>query len=177
MEKKELRKTIRLTKRQYGREQLAALSLDICGRLYDKVGGAKVVMAYHPLSDEVDITPVIEKMRREGITVVMPQVTGDDTMVVRKYDGEKDLKQGAFGIMEPCGQLFTEYDTIDIAIIPGMAFDRQGNRLGRGKGYYDRFLNGLHAHIYKIGVCFGFQLLESIPAEKHDIRMDEVVAN
>jgi len=75
---------------------------------------------------------------------------------------------------EPSGELFTDFDRITLAIIPGMAFDHQGNRLGRGKGYYDRLLPQL-SHAYKLGLCFPFQLLtEEIPHEPHDCRMDEV---
>lgn len=76
--------------------------------------------------------------------------------------------------MEPTGELFTDYDLIDVAIVPGMAFDREGHRLGRGKGYYDRFLAQL-PHIYKIGICFPFQLVDKVPADVHDILMDEVI--
>lgn len=96
-------------------------------------------------------------------------------MVLRRYTGKSDLKEGAFGIMEPCGEVFADYQAIDLAIIPGMAFDRQGNRLGRGKGYYDRFLPLLLPYIYIIGVCFPFQLLDDIPTEEHDIKMDTVL--
>ena len=76
--------------------------------------------------------------------------------------------------MEPCGKVFTDYDSIDVAIVPGMAFDQQGHRLGRGKGYYDRFLQSLPS-VKKIGVCFDFQKVESVPAEAHDVVVDIVV--
>ena len=76
--------------------------------------------------------------------------------------------------MEPSGELFTHYDSIDVAIIPGMAFDAGGNRLGRGKGYYDRLLARI-PDVYKIGICFDFQKVESVPADINDIKMDEVI--
>ena len=76
--------------------------------------------------------------------------------------------------MEPTGPLFADYSKIQLAIIPGMGFDRQGNRLGRGKGYYDRMLAKL-SHAYKIGVCFPFQLFDKIPTDIYDITMDEVL--
>ena len=72
------------------------------------------------------------------------------------------------------GEQFTDYDKIDLALVPGMAFDAAGHRLGRGKGYYDRFL-GEHPHIYKIGVCFPFQRVAEVPSEAHDVVMDEVI--
>ena len=134
--KKELRKQIRDRKRAFPAEKLREMSFCICERLLaeERLNASKTIMMYYPLSDEVDITPVIEKMASEGKTVLLPQVTGDTSMVLRRYSGKSDLKEGAFGIMEPYGEVFADYQAIDLAIIPGMAFDRHGNRLGRGKG-------------------------------------------
>ena len=95
-------------------------------------------------------------------------------MELRLFTGEADLRPGAFGIMEPVGQLVTDYDHIDLAVVPGMAFDACGHRLGRGKGYYDRLLPRL-SHCYKIGICFDFQKVPSVPTEPTDIAMDEVL--
>lgn len=90
------------------------------------------------------------------------------------------MEAGAYGIMEPEGPAFTAYDDIDLIIIPGVAFDVKHNRLGRGKGYYDRFLQQMQqmrqTHAYKIGVCFSHQLVDSIPVTAYDIPMDEVVS-
>ena len=96
-------------------------------------------------------------------------------MELRRYSGPADLQRGAFGIFEPTGELFTDYNTIDVAIIPGMAFDAKGHRLGRGKGYYDRFLAKLSPSTYKIGLCFSWQLVDYVPTDEHDIPMDEVI--
>ena len=176
-EKKELRKEIRARKRDIPVNELREMSRLACERLlaYERLSNASTVMMYYPLSDEVDVTPVIEQLAENGKTVVLPQVTGEATMVLRRYTGKADLQEGAFGIMEPCGEIFSDYETIDVAIIPGMAFDRRGNRLGRGKGYYDRFLPLLPARVYKIGICFPFQLLDDIPMEEHDIKMDTIL--
>ena len=76
--------------------------------------------------------------------------------------------------MEPTGEVFTDYDAIDVAIIPGMAFDEAGHRLGRGKGYYDRFLARV-PNLYKIGLCFSWQVVPHIPCDEHDIRMDRII--
>ena len=97
-------------------------------------------------------------------------------MELRRYTGRQDLQEGAFHIMEPTGTLLPQerYAEIETAVIPGMAFDRAGHRLGRGKGYYDRLLAKM-PHIYKIGVCFDFQKVDSIPTEATDITMDTMV--
>ena len=177
IQKKELRKEIRARKRDIPVDELREMSRLLCKRLLanERLGNASTVMMYYPLSDEVDVTPVIEQLAESGKTVVLPQVTGEAEMVLRRYTGKADLREGAFGIMEPCGELFTDYEAIDVAIIPGMAFDRHGNRLGRGKGYYDRFLPLLPTRVYKIGVCFPFQLLDDIPMEEHDKRVNLIV--
>ena len=96
-----------------------------------------------------------------------------DELELRKYTGKENLTKGNFHIEEPTGEPISEWDTIDLAFIPGVSFDRQGNRLGRGKGYYDRLLH--KASLYKIGICFHFQLRETpLPADALDIPMDEV---
>ena len=95
-------------------------------------------------------------------------------MELRIYTGNQDLRIGSYGILEPCGKLFEEYENIDVAVIPGMGFDLDGNRLGRGKGYYDRFL-AKAKNVYKVGICFPFQFFKEIPATVFDVRMDKVL--
>jgi 5-formyltetrahydrofolate cyclo-ligase len=92
---------------------------------------------------------------------------------LRLYSGRDSLRVGAYNILEPVGPVFSDYDSIDLAVVPGVAFTADGIRLGRGKGYYDRLLPRIKAR--KIGICFPFQILHSIPAESFDIRMDEVI--
>lgn len=79
----------------------------------------------------------------------------------------------SYGIAEPTGTLFTDYPSIDLAIIPGVAFDRHGHRLGRGKGYYDKLLPQISAT--KIGICFPFQIIDEVPTDHFDIRMSSVI--
>ena len=141
---------------------------------HPRLADAHTVLLYSALPDEVQTLPLLNRLSAEGKTVLLPRVVSDTDMELRRYTGPNDLEPGAFGIMEPTGELFTDYDLIDVAIVPGMAFDREGHRLGRGKGYYDRFLARL-PHIYKIGVCFPFQLVDQVPTDAHDILMDEVI--
>lgn len=174
MDKRELRKTIRESKRHFDREALDEMSLAVIRRLtaHPRFAAARTVMLYHSLDDEVDTRRMLAEMR--GKTILLPRVTGETDMSLRLYTGPDDLSRGAFGIMEPCGSVFTDYSRIDLAVIPGMAFDRLGHRLGRGKGYYDRFLT-LVPQAYKIGVCFPFQLVDTVPTVPTDVIMDEVV--
>lgn len=109
-----------------------------------------------------------------GKTVLLPVVINDTDMELHRYTGPQDLQDGFFNIMEPVGEVFDEYDSIDVAVVPGMSFDTRGNRLGRGKGYYDRFLPKLK-NAYKIGVCFDFQKMPGIPTEENDVKVDIVI--
>ena len=120
------------------------------------------------------LTHDVSSLYGEGKTVVLPVVTGEGEMELRVYHGADSLRRGAFDILEPVGERFTDYESIDLAVIPGMAFDDSGHRLGRGKGYYDRFLVNL-PHCYKIGMCFDFQRVEHVPCESTDIAVDEVI--
>ena len=135
---------------------------------------AHTLLLYSALPDEVATQPLIDELAAAGKTVLLPRVTGAASMELRRYTGRGDLCPGAFGIMEPPGTVFTDSAAIDVAAVPGMAFDRHGHRLGRGRGYYDRFLSAVPS-VYKIGVCFPWQLVDDVPVDDHDILMDKVI--
>jgi 5-formyltetrahydrofolate cyclo-ligase len=79
-----------------------------------------------------------------------------------------------FGIGEPTGPIWTDLDAIQIIIVPGVAFDRSGNRMGRGRGFYDRMLKSTVGAL-KIGIAYDFQMLDEIPVEPHDVKMDRII--
>lgn len=174
MRKSELRQLIRERKRPFTRQQLEEWSLAIVSQLirHPRIIDAQTILLYHALPDEVSTLPLLNAWQDK--TLLLPRVIDEEQMELCRYTCPEDLQQGAFGIMEPCGEVFTDYAAIDVAIVPGMAFDSKGHRLGRGKGYYDRFLS-LTPSIYKIGVCFPFQLVEEVPTGAHDVCMDEVI--
>lgn len=177
MTKKELRQQIRTQKRRLSAAELAVMSEDICSKVLALASWqeAGTLLLYYPLPDEVDVRLLIKDAFESGKKVLLPVVKGDE-MELHLYEGEASLKEGAFGIMEPTGPLFApiHYDEIELAIIPGMAFDSAGHRLGRGKGYYDRLLPNLR-DAKLIGICFPFQFLEEVPAEAHDISVCKVI--
>ena len=115
---------------------------------HPRIKTAKTVMLYYSLPDEVDTHTLVDSLLMSGKHILLPRVTGEGTMELRRYTGPSDLAQGAYNIMEPTGEVFDNYTDIDIAVIPGVAFDKDGNRMGRGKGYYDRLLPKL-ANIVK----------------------------
>ena len=177
MTKQELRGQVRAQKKQYTARQLAAMSERICSKVLRSAWWqeAGTLLLYYPLSDEVDVRPLIQEAYRNGKRVLLPVCRGEE-LELHLYEGEESLAPGAFGIMEPTGPLFVpaNYPDIQLAIVPGMAFDRAGHRLGRGRGYYDRLLPKLSASTRLQGICFPFQLQDSVPTEIHDIPVQKV---
>lgn len=123
--------------------------------------------------DEVNTEGMLDRCIHMGKVVGVPYVekNKEDLLFFRITDRKAQLKIGTFGIYqpipgdaEPIG-----YDEFDVVVVPGLAFDRAGNRLGRGKGYYDRFLKKLKKDVLTIGVCFDCQLVESLPVLPHDV--------
>ena len=173
MLKDELRRSISQQKRQFTPQQLAQLSLPVLERLHPLLREPQVILAYYALPDEVNTHQLINELVAEGKTVLLPKVLDDTTMELRRYTGPNDLCEGAYHIMEPIGATFTDYAQIDLALIPGLAFDAHGHRLGRGKGYYDRFLTAFTGRT--IGVCFDFQKVAEVPVDAHDVAVNMVV--
>ena len=177
MTKKELRELIRGRKKQHTTEQLQSYSQSIEHSLLERIAreeNCHTILLYHSLPDEVNTHDLIQTLYAQGYTVLLPSVVGND-LALHVYEGEQVMNTGSsFGIQESQGALFTDYSKIDLAVIPGMAFTEQGDRLGRGKGFYDRLLPQLHCPL--IGIAFPFQILPSIPTEPHDIQMTEVIS-
>lgn len=135
---------------------------------------AKVVLLYWSMADEVQTHAFVERWWREK-TVLLPCVDGDN-LRLRPYTGPECMTAGEqFGIGEPTGEEWTDLDRIDMIVVPGVAFDREGNRMGRGRGFYDRLLKTA-THAFKVGVAFDFQVIEAVPTEPHDVKMDTVVS-
>ncbi len=178
MTKDSLRRYVRAQKRQYTAAELAVMSEKICDRVLASAWWqeAGTLLLYYPLADEVDVRPLIEKAFESGKRVLLPVCVGEE-LELHLYEGETSLREGAFGIMEPTGPIFASesYGDIQLAIIPGMAFDKAGHRLGRGKGYYDRLLPKLTKTKF-VGISFSFQLLDEVPTDAHDIPVDEVTS-
>ena len=168
-----MRKQIANLKAQQSQSTLKDLSNNILSFLGTQAvfKEASVILLYYSLPDEVNTHQFIEKWK-DIKTIILPVVIGDE-LELRYYTGIEDLAIGRYGIKEPIGKAFNNLKTIDLAIIPGVAFDREGNRLGRGKGYYDRLLPQIDA--YNIGICFPFQLFDYIPTEPFDVRMNQII--
>jgi len=150
----------------------------ICERVraQDFWKSARVVLLFAPLPDEADVWPLVTAALAEGKTVTLPRFEAAEKHYVsaRVSDLERDMATGTFGIREPAPHC-TEIPLakIDLALVPGLAFDSTGRRLGRGKGFYDRLLRGFGG--IKCGVALDEQIVAEIPTEEHDMRMTVVI--
>ncbi len=134
---------------------------------------ARVVLLYWSMADEVQTHAFVERWYKEK-TLLLPCVDGDD-LRLRQYTGPECMVAGEqFGIGEPTGEEWTDLDAVELIVVPGVAFDRQNNRMGRGRGFYDRLLKST-PNAVKVGVAYDFQMLDSIPVEPHDVKMDRVI--
>lgn len=153
----------------------AALKEDASLRkAYDK---AKVIAVYKAVGGELPCDDLALYFKNTGKKTVYPRVNGDDMEFVTVKNPDKELVPGNFGIPEPVSSLqAVGNESVDIMIMPGIAFDQEGNRLGQGKGYYDRWIASVGKNRpLLIGVCFTFQLMSEVPAASSDIPADMVL--
>ena len=137
---------------------------------------AKTIHIFISKTDEADTSPIIESAWESGKTVAVPCVIPETFELFHsQLKSFEDLSSGALGVLEPSpeGRIAMNPESFDLVIIPGVAFDRQGGRLGYGKGYYDRFLEQTAA--FRLALAFNFQVLEKVPTEKHDVPMNGVL--
>ncbi|MBU1726271.1 MAG: 5-formyltetrahydrofolate cyclo-ligase [Candidatus Omnitrophica bacterium] len=137
---------------------------------------AKKVMLYMPLRGEVNTKEMISVARKLGKIVAVP-VCLRHILTLRPclLDENASLKNGPYGVHEPAFEKIIPLKDLDLVVVPGVAFDVKGNRLGRGKGYYDRFLSRLPKDTPSIGLAFDFQILPEIPAAEHDVSVKKVL--
>jgi len=175
-EKKALRERLRAMRRGLSQEEQRRASETACGRItalpaYER---ARCVMAYIACRGEMDLAPVIRDILSSGRTLALPRCEAPGVMTARRIASLSQLVPGAYGLMEPdadCAVVPPE--EIGLILVPGVAFDRACYRLGQGGGYYDRFLTKTNA--VRAGVCHGMALMDCVPREAHDMRMDAVI--
>ncbi|MFA4888878.1 MAG: 5-formyltetrahydrofolate cyclo-ligase [Candidatus Omnitrophota bacterium] len=137
---------------------------------------AKRVMFYVAFGGEVNTKEMIEKAREKAKTVTVP-VCRKNRISLRPalLDVHAALARGPYGVSEPVYKNYLHLKDLDLVVVPGLAFDKSGNRLGRGKGCYDRFLNKLPKDTPTIGLAFGFQILPCLPTTKRDVSVKQVL--
>ena len=151
-------------------------SSSICERLLNHPWylEATVIMAFVPKYPEPDIMPVLRDILRKGKQLLLPRCETKQTMTARRVKDLSELSQGSFGLLEPCEEAeAVPPEEIQLILVPGLAFDEEGHRLGHGRGYYDRFLSGTKART--IGIAG--RILPSVPVLLHDRDMDSLVTD
>lgn len=142
--------------------------------IWEKFINASTVMIYSNYKNEVATGRIIEECFKMNKRVVLPKVIKETReilpCIVKGMDG---LIQGVYGIYEPDGSSIIERSEIELVIVPGVAFDMNGNRIGHGAGYYDRFLRGYDG--IKAGICYGIQIVQDACPDEMDIKMDYII--
>lgn len=159
-------------RRSLGTEDIENKSRAICAAFaaLEEFTKAKTVCVYMNAFNEVQTSYIVDECKKYSKTVVVPVVDGDN-IYLSPLKGE--LRKGAFGIQEPCSNEKFPKEVVDIFAVPGLAFDSRGGRVGFGRGYYDKLLDGTWA--VKVGLSYGFQLTDGICCDNHDILMDYII--
>ena len=172
-EQRALRAIVEQKRRIMTKEQVEEQSALIMAQLEQMSAfrEAKTVLLYYPIHNEVDLRPLLTKYK--GQKIFLLPVTHRHSMEVRPYDGEDMMRRGRLGVPEP--QTSTYRGHIDLIIVPGVVFDQHRHRIGRGGGYYDRFLRK-QLTAKKVGVCYSFQLKKhTIPHSWRDQKIDRII--
>ena len=169
MIKDEIREDMRAKRRALSKDEVKIKSDEIRQRLLgvERVKQAKTICTFISAFKEPDTVAIIKK-----IVVPITDIESG-TLSLSYINSMDDMKKGAYGILEPKTVRKADENNIDVILVPGLAFDRNGGRMGFGKGYYDRLLESSKA--VKIGLCYDFQILEKIPTEIHDVPMNFVI--
>ena len=175
MNKAALRREIREKKRAMTEEDIVSRSIRL-GELFAATKAyseAKTVYGYLPYNQEVRTVPILEQALRDGKRVAVPKVYGD-TMRFIYLDDLQQVEKSAMGIPEPIADEPVADDTTALVLMPGVAFDRQGHRIGYGGGFYDKFLAAEPTHP-TLALCYDFQVMEHLDTEEFDIPVDMVL--
>lgn len=177
MDKEEFRKLILQRRGSLDKVEVKKKSKAVCVKLVDSLPftTAKNIMFYMSVNNEVDLQEAMESVRGRK-NIILPKTDLQNVKIVpyKVSNPQDDLEAGAFGIPEPkrTSQLFDK-EELNLILVPGVAFDLQGNRIGHGKGYYDRFLKETSA--LKMGIAYEFQIVDSINTEEYDIPVDFII--
>jgi 5-formyltetrahydrofolate cyclo-ligase len=174
--KRALRRRILERRDAIDTSERAERSARIASRLRSlpEVERARTVMAFWSFGSEVETGPLIRALHEAGTRVALPRIQGRDVAAVDYAPGDPVAPTG-FGAMEPTGGEVLEPGDVDLVIVPGVAFDRAGGRVGYGGGFYDRFLRRTRPEVPAIAIAFADQIAERVPAGRADRRVDAVV--
>lgn len=175
MNKQELRRTIRERKRAMTEAEIRSRSEILAEKFVasDAYKAAKTIYGYLPYNQEVRTVPMLQRALDEGKRVAVPKVYGDDMKFIY-LDDLTQVAKGYAGIPEPIADAPVAQDETALVLMPGLAFDRQGHRIGYGGGFYDKFL-AREPHHPTLALCYDFQVQEALQTEEFDIPVDTVI--
>lgn len=175
MDKKELRACIRDQKRAMSEQQIESLSAALAEKFFEtkQYKDAAAIYGYLPYNQEVHTVPILERAVQDGKTVAVPKVI-DDRMIFVVMDDLTKVEKGYAGIPEPIENGPEANDPNALVLMPGLAFDPQGHRIGYGGGFYDRFLEKEPDHP-TVALCYAFQVFPELETQEHDIPVDLVL--
>ena len=176
--KNEIRKVYKLKRSSMDKAEVLEKSKKACKIFLksDLYENAKTIMLYMPLGNETDTTDIINKAFADGKKVAFPVTDEESGEITPCYaTAETVFEKGAFSVNEPCGNDVADAEDIEVVLVPGIAFDKNGSRIGFGKGCYDRLLKNTDA--VKVGFCYDLQLCDNIPNEQFDIKMDYIITD
>jgi 5-formyltetrahydrofolate cyclo-ligase len=174
-QKKDIRSEVRRRIKLLSGSEMAAAAESIFSKIeqLDIFGKADCIALFAAMNDEVPTAVALDRWPQLGKRVVVPRVEGD---IMRFYDySPEQMRTGVFGILEPEGDNECRPEEIDLIIVPARAFTRAGERLGRGGGFYDKYMSKAEFRASKVGIAFECQIFDSLPCDLHDIRVDHVV--
>ncbi len=179
--KKSLRKEMKAALAALSQAEAAARSTRACENLaaLPEFAQAEAIMLYVPIPGELDCLPAVRMAWERGKNVLVPRVSPSRAGVMHaiRIEGEADLQPGSYGIREPREGKPWEIGSIDLIVVPALAMDRTGHRLGRGGGFYDRFLTQRASRSVACGIGFSLQVVDELPREAHDEPLDLVTTD
>ena len=180
-EKKDLRNIILNKRNSIDNNTKEEMDREIFNRLInlDLYKEGKNIFIYLSFGSEIDTNPIIDRALEDGKEVYIPKVyKSNKEMKAIRLNSFEDLEENSMGILEPKDDSnFIDKENIDLIIVPGAVFDLEGNRIGYGGGYYDRFLSNIKDKRNKVALAYDLQIVENIEAEEHDIKVDYIITN
>ncbi len=178
MRKQDIRKIIKRKREEIDKQIKKELDLRIMNNFFnsDYINKSNVIFIYVNMESEINTVDIITRLLNMGKRVAVPKVLpGNKEMVALEIKSLSDLNEsGAFGILEPDITKKDVGDEVDLIILPGLAFDKRGYRIGYGGGFYDRFLQRYN-NVKRVSLCYNFQIIENIPEEDFDEAIDIII--
>ena len=176
--KRELRARARALRDAVPEEERRTMGRAVEARLFSlpELARAGTVLVFSSFGSEVPTAGIVARLLREGHRVALPRLAGGE-IEARAFRPGDPMVRARFGALEPAAGEVVPPEELDVVVVPGLAFDRQGYRVGYGGGYFDRFLRRTRPDALRVGICFHLQLVDEVPHGEGDVPVDAVVTD